>query len=434
MKYRPSRGLVLCLTPLLATATAGAWAWNKANDAPLRERAGGDFVNLLKRDNSGAPHSMGTEEWEKLQKASRAECRTIVAKLRADFPSLQIEPKPVPAEENAFLQLHLLSGPPIGNGPRIGRSLQEILASHAEWNAEAVKAALAEHAEVVAKVEHIAALESRSSSEMPESYNGFVGARAAKTCADILLLKARLAAEAKDEAEALRLVAATRNLARHFREIEEPTLLAETVAILIDLSVANCAFEHLLPKLGRDADLPQWKQALGTRGYTPADFAQVMRGEWNVVAEFYLAPVVLKQAPSDGDELMQIHASNFAALVAALPGMSWGEFTKQRCEPLQEGFSHLSEQSRGIAKEFFIGCKAWTKGYVRAASVLASHQAALNLMMLEKAGENLDGASVEKIMVEPVSGTRFSYDPKSRTLSPPESMKEFEVGAVKLPW
>lgn len=432
MRYRPSRGLVLCLVPLLATAAAGAWAWRKANDVPLQARASGDFVDLVKRKESLTGYD--NAEWASVVKEHRAETAVLKQKLLAEFPGLAIEAKPVPAESNGFLALHKFSGFPLGTGPRMGQKLYRLLNGRTEWNAEAVKAALDENPVEVAKAEEIAAMPQRSSSGMPGDYIGFIGARTGKFCSDVLLLKARLAAEAKDEAEALRLVCAARNMARHYREIEEPCLLAETVAIMIDLSVTDCVFEHLLPQLGPQADLAQWKQALVTQGYTPADFARVIRGEWNAMAEYYLIPNILKQAPADGEKLLRIHAGNYEALAKTLPTMTWQEFVNQPCEPLGEGFNFLSEQSRGIAAEISVGCKAWTKGYVRAASKLAAHQAAIDLMLLEKSGETLDQAAVEKIFVEPVSGMRFAYEPASRTLSSPEEMKEFEVGAVKLPW
>ncbi|WP_367870977.1 hypothetical protein [Luteolibacter sp. Populi] len=432
MKYRPSRGLVFCLVPLLATGGTAAWAWSKANDVPLQARAHGDFFELLKRKKSSLSN-YDAAEWAATAKSMRAESVAAKQKLLAEFPALAIESKPVPEAENGFLMLHKFSGFPPGAGPKVGTNLTRVLHDRTEWNAEAVKAALAEHPVEVARAEEIAAMPARSSSGMPDDYIGFIGARTGKFCADVLLLKARLAAEAKDETETLRLVAATRNLVRHYREIEQPSLLAETVAILIDLSVTECAFKHLLPDLGPAADLPRWKEALVTRGYTPADFGHVMRGEWNIASEFYLIPMVLQQKPADSDKLLRTYASNFESLVKALPGMSWDEFAGGGCESLQEGFSHLSDKSREIADDFSIGCKAWTKGYVRAASMLAMHQAALDLMILEKSGEKLDTTAVEKIIVEPISGTRFAFDPGSRILTAPERMKEFDVREVKLP-
>ncbi len=432
MRYRPSRGLVLCLAPLLVTATAGAWAWRKANDVPLQARASGDFVDLVKRKESLDGYD--NAEWAAVLKEHRAEAVALKQKLLAEFPGLAAEAKPVPAELNGFLALHKFTGYPLGTGPRVGPKLAHLLAGKVEWNAEAVKAALDENPAEVAKAEEIAAMPNHSCSGMPGDYNGFISARAGKFCADVLLLKARLAAEAKDEAEALRLVGAARNLTRHYREIEQPCLLAETVAMLLDLSVTECVFEHLLPQLGAQADLVKWKQALVTRGYTPADFAEVMRGEWNASTEYYLIPYIIKQAPADGEKLLRIHAGNYETLVKTLPTMSWQEFLHQPCGSLGEGFNFLSDESREIAKVISVGCNAWTKGYVRAASKLATHQAALDLMLLEKAGENLDPTTVEKIVVEPVSGQRFTYEPTSRTLSPPEGMKEYEVGTVKLPW
>jgi hypothetical protein len=432
MSYRPSRGLVLCMIPLLATATAGAWAWNKANDVPLHERANGDFLALVKKKRD--PLSEGREDTPAARRALREGCAAMKRKMLQEHPGLRIEEKPVPDEHNAFLQLHKLAGFPTGRGPVIGENLQQFLSGNAEWDSAKVRAALAEESELVALAEKIGAMTERSSSNMPEDYNGFISARTAKYLGDILMMKARLASESQDPQEVLRLVAATRNLASHFREIESPTLLGETVTILVDLNAAAASFEHLFPALGPEADLAAWKEALVPRGYTPADFAHVMRGEWNITAEFYLYPAILRQKLSDGEELARLHAANFERLVMELPEMGWAEFAEKGVTALEEDMSGLSEKGQEVARAFLIGNAGWHKGYMRAVSVFALHEAALDLMILEQGGEPLAAESVSKLKPDPVSGKSYRFDPATRTLSAPEEIEAANVKPVKLPW
>ena len=431
MNYRPSRGLVFCLTPLLVIGATGAWAWSKANESPLQERAQGDFIALATKNRELPKKELPDSPAER--KAMREGCAGMKAKMLLEYPGLRIEEKPVPDEANALLQFHKLSA---AENPKlkIGDALQAILASKTPWDIAKAKAALAEEAEFVALAEKFGAMTERSSSNMPEDYIGFIIARPAKNMSDVLLLKARIAAEEGDGTEALRLIGATRNLGAHFREIEERNLLAETVAILMDLSAVASSFEQLLPSLGPDTNLAAWKQALATDRYTPADFADAMRGEWSTTSEFFLYPAILRQKPADGEDLARLHAANFERLVTELPKASWQEFAENGCHSLLEGMDGFSGKSREIADSFSVGTPSWHKGYLRATSVIAIHEAALDLLILEQNGESLAAESVSKLSPDPVSGKRYHFDPATRTLSPPDEAAAANVKPVKLPW
>lgn len=432
MNYRPSRGLILCLAPMLLISGAGAWAWTKANDAPFRERANGDFIALVKRKRD----SLTEEKYDSpaARKALREGCAAMKAKMLLEHPGLQMEARPVPTEENGFRALHKLAAYPKGMGPDF-ESLRVLLDdSSLAWDPERAKAALAANADWVELAEKIAAMTSRSSTDMPSDYNGFFSARAAKNLGDTLMLKARLAAGAGDAGEALRLTNATRNLASHLHEVEQPTLLGETVRILVDLGVVAKAFDQLFPKLGPEADLNAWKSALAFTNYNPADFAHVMRGEWHVTAEYYLYPAILRQKPSDGEALARVHAVNFEQFVGDLQGMSWPQFASQGCGNLTVDVSGLSAKSREIIGTFQVGSSAWNKGYLRAVSVGAIHEAAIDLLILEQSGETLSEGSVVKLKPDPVSEKGYRFDPASRTLFPPAEIGGDNVSPVKLPW
>ena len=123
---------------------------------------------------------------------------------------------------------------------------KDILNTDAVWDPEIVKLCLAEHADLVGRIEYIASLTTRSSANMPADYQGFVGAYPGKTGCDILLLKARLAADAGDETESLRLVAAAANMSSHYHDVECPALYNETVAVLTSLTIDQAVFELLM--------------------------------------------------------------------------------------------------------------------------------------------------------------------------------------------
>ena len=228
MKYRPSLAFACCLIPLLAAGAAGAVAWHKATSVPLAIRVNAEFFEALKFAWSPKSFPITPEEAKQL----KWDARVMKAKLMAEFPALIVTPRPVPDQENGFLQLHLLANS--DEGLPVSSEIYSLLSEPNGWNAKAAARLLEEHSELVNRIEHIAALPRHSSSNMPDDFDGFIRARNGKTSSDILLIKARLAAEAGDEAETLRLVAAVQNICSHYREVESPNFLGETVTVLVD--------------------------------------------------------------------------------------------------------------------------------------------------------------------------------------------------------
>jgi len=431
--YRPSRAFVICVATLLTTAGVGAWAWNKANSTSLLVRSMGDFYHaIIQKDKFGSNFPI---EDERIR--NREVIQSKLKELRVKFPALSITPKPVPDDRNGFLLLYQLSGPPLfKNTLTITRELEDLLTGRSAWNPELARKCLAENSELVSRVEFIASLETRSSEHMPPDYIGFFGARTPKSAMDILCVKARLAAERKDEAETLRCVRGALNLGAHYREVETPNLLGETVAILLDLEARKFVFEHLLPALGKDADLSQWKSVLTSSSYTPAAFAKVMRGEWNSVTVDYMLPCIFAAAnsdsPSEKQAFMEIEAGGFEAQVKRLPGLTLAELVNDPGPLPANGFSDRSKTNQEIAKILFIGSKGWHKGFVRCASTIAQYQAALDLMIEEKNGTSLDSSRSALATADPFTGKPFVFDPAARTVAVPPGITD--VKPLRLPW
>lgn len=434
MKLKPSRAFTLCMIPLLATGAAGAWAWRKANSVPMHVRANSTFLELLRYKEEPRFNDPTPEQIAETRQATQ----DLMAKMTGEFPALRITERPVPDAQNAFLLLYQLSGSSTAPGLPLSQEFRQLLSDEIPWDAGIAARCLDEHADLVSRIEHIASLTTRSSANMPDDFDGFVPARVAKSCAEILLIKARLAAEAKDEQATLRFVTATGNLASHYRGIETRTLLGETIAVLIDLSVRKITFQHLLPALGRDADLVQWKTALSSRGYTPADFADVMRGEWTIGTRYFLLPGILRKGhpdtPPDAEALTRAYSSRFNDEVTRLPGMSLatlletGFHTESGLDP------KLSKRSQEIMDIFMIGSRAWSKGYCRAACILAQYQAAFDLMILEKSGTTLAANMTFHATPNPITDKPFVFDPTTRELSLPPQAPKIEVEPIRLPF
>jgi hypothetical protein len=427
--------MLLVGAALLVAGAAGVWAWNRVSSAPMNGHAPATFLQLLCYKEKQRPVPRTPEQIEQARQASIH----LMEKLVVEFPALRITEHPVPDDQNGFLLLYKLGGGSDSHGLPVSKEFKQLLDDRIPWNPEIAKRCLAENVDLVARIEHIASLPTRSSSNMPAHYVGFFGGSATIDSANILLLKARLAAEAKDEAETLRLVAAAQNLASHCREVETPTLITYTISIAIDLGIRKATFQHLLPALGRDADLPRWKYMLASRSYTSAELAKVVRGEWSTMAEIFVFPVFIfnnndPDHPPDGEALAHAFTSRYNAIVTRLPTLTLAECRDHGAEFTDESDSHLSEKSRKLMDIFFVGIKSWAKGYVRAASISAQDEAALDLLILEKSGRKLVPELTAEVTRDPLGGSPFLFDPATRVLSPPPAAAMVNVKPLGLPW
>ena len=266
--------------------------------------------------------------------------------------------------------------------PPLSEEFRRFLKGDAPWDADAAKRFLTEHAELVERIEKIAALETRSSENMPASYEGFFGARAVITASEILLLKARLAAETGDSDAFFRSVSAASNLGAHLQKIESPTLLCETVHLVIDLNIKRATLNILLPALGKNADLSRWKSTFAATSHTPSNLAQAMRGEWNTDSEHLVFPGMIVDARNgnlpDADAVAHAYSSLFNAWVTQLPTLSLAQI--ESFSP-QVDISHLSDPGREWV-EALPGFEAWSKNYLGSAVHSSQLQAALDLLIL----------------------------------------------------
>ncbi len=360
--------------------------------------------------------------------AANAEAAAWKVKFLAEFPALQATPHPVPPEENGFLMLYEL-----GN-LSISAEFEEILRNPGTCDPEAAQRCLAEHAGIVAQAEKIGSLRTRSSIGMPDGYKGFFPARPAKQCCDILLLKASLAAKAGNEEEALRCVNAVGNLAEHLHAVESPTLLTETVAILMDRGRQSLTLKTLLPPLGKSVDLNRWQAELGRLALTPADFAKVLRGEWDASADFMMFPLLVlgnKQGEfPDGEAIARSHSSWCHDAVTTLATVDLAGM-KGALVPLSG--SGLSEEGRNILS-MLTGVNYWIDGYIRAAVVTAQHRAAIELLILEKSGAELSETDAKRVFLDPLTGDPFDFDPIKRELSVRPLSGRDNVDPLTLPW
>ena len=405
---------------LVALATVGATGfliWSRLKGVPLHKlRSVASFNALfLPREREDFPLPTAED-----RKRNRAATEALIQKIWDEYPELKIENHPVPDAENGFLQLYRFAqGHDTAKSPA-EEELQRFLGANL-WDPDEAKRLLNQNAESVVRIEAIAALNQRSTANMPGDYTGFIGARSIKLAAEVLMLKARLAAEAHNEPEALRLTKAALNLGAHLRQVEAPNLLGETVAVLIDLTVTKITFQHVLPALGRDTNLAQWKAALRLSPYSPADFAEVMQGEWDTTMRYYLFPMLVdhsnRNRPKDADEFARVTSFHYYAFITRLRGMRLAEARNDPGIAVPGDLKKLSAKSRQIYDMLMVGSRSWSKGYLRAAVILAQYQAGLDLLILEKEGAKLTPASTGNVNHDPLAEKPFDFDPATRTLT-----------------
>ena len=363
------------------------------------------------------------------------EARAMKDRMLADFPALRVERHPMVDDQNAFLMLFELDGFIKNLDPPFSEEFRQLLNGTTPWDANAARHFLAEQRNLVERIEKIAALETRSSEDLPASYNGFISARPGKIASDILILKARLAAEAGDGQGTLRAISAASNIGAHYQKIESPSLLSATIRTMIDLGMKKTATQILLPALGKNVDLSLWKSAFATTSYTPSDLAHVIRGEWNTSSDHLVFPLLIaderKRNLPDAEAVAHAYSSSFNAWVTTIPTLSFAQIDS--FSPNIET-SQLSSEGRKYVEVLQIGRESWFKGYIRAAVISSQQQAALDLLILEQDGVTLGAADAARVTHDPTTGLPFVFNPAKRELLAPSDSVELNVDPLVLPW
>lgn len=429
MRYHPSRSFVLSMALFLAPVPFGVWAWAKASSARA-DRPDLSFLDALRYEAPAKAPEFSAEQLAEGRRIAQAQR----VRMLAMFPDLAVPPRPVADEENGFLQLHLIAER-FGNGtlPGVPGELQDITSP---FDVVAAREHLGHHSEWVETAGNIAALTRSSDSAMPESFEGFVEARCGKSAADHLLLKARLLAEEGDEKGALHFVELARSLAGHYRGVEHPGLIGETVAILIDLSALSAVLDGILPALGSSADLAEWRTVLASRDYSAKDLARVVRGEWywsiGLMAPYLVHP---DTAPPDPDHLIEVFTEDFSVEARRLEGSSLETLVPSSGFPVPASRHAVSKKGREILEMSFLGSRAWYRGWGRVAVIQARGEAVLELLQREQNGEDLSMVRASKTR-NPLTNDPFVFDPATREFPAPKSPEGWvlSVDSQALPW
>ena len=350
--------------------------------------------------------------------------------LLAKHPEMAVTYKDVPDAENGFLKL-LDFMDRYRNGDMLPDDIKNIINGSNTWDPTRFAAWLEENRELMDEITAIGLLPGQSVKGIDFDRYKFVNARLPSQASQLLLSQARLAMEKGDETSALTSVRAVAGLANHMDGVETPSLLCETVSVLLRLNNWKFATENL--SSGGDtsaADLATWREALGVGAASPADLAHVFRGDWHIMARGYLLPQMLGgnlellgekdvKIP-DPDALVESHISYFAEVISKMRASSLSGLTRLSMDPPT---SHLSPESTEVIGVLFTGSSAWSKGWIRGQCEGALVEAAFAAAM------------GEEILMEPLTGKPFVFDQEAGTLAMPDDpiLKEMGFKPVKVP-
>ncbi|MEK7951577.1 hypothetical protein [Luteolibacter soli] len=356
-------------------------------------------------------------------------------------PEMKVTFKEVPDERNGFLQLLNFMDRYAKDGLPIPENISEMISGHAPWDAAVMGKWVEENRGLMDEIVKIGLLDERSAKGIDMDRTNFFSAKVPNECSKLLLASARLAMERGDEAGALQSARAVFGLADHMDRMELPSLLSETVSVLLRQGARKAILSEILGAGGgTDRDLTAWQDLLAGDPETPADLARIFLGEWHNTTRSFLLPGLLgdqeilpmlvdssKEAAGAGgeirdpDSVVEAHLKYFSGLMAQMKASELGEIPGLSANPPDK--SGVSPAGGALLDELFVGATAWSKGWTRAQTDAAIYQAAL---LAATGGE---------MPVEPFTGKPFIVDEEAGTIRVPEDpwFESMNYKPVKIP-
>lgn len=408
---------LVCLVVALSTQEGLTFFDKKSRDGRLREGVRSttrDFANLHSR---------------KSRAEREREYDAIFAALLARFPELEPEWKNVPDERNGFLRLYgFLDSLEMGSGgesskPLFHSALTETGYYGDDWDSEKASELCSQYAELIDELTLIGLLEQQSSAGVPISkLANFENAINIRYCNDLLLASARYTATQGDVEVAMERLNASFGIADHLLDIETPSLLHNTVGIVMQLKASSAMVEKVLPYLSlNQEDIVTLRKNFNTSELN-RDAVKLWRGEFMVAGRALLIPELYKgnRKMVRIESTADVYAQIFSNALGEIEGLSDQElFALNDSEINIFNISNIEigphvdvEILPNIADSF----KPYHNGFLRSYVVTQQHDALLAIL----AGE--------KIPIEPFTGQPYIYDEETQTLSLPddprlESMK-----------
>ena len=364
--------------------------------------------------------------------SSKMKADAVLLRELARYPALQIKPKQVPDSENGFLGILIIKSDPRLHDLQKSNITEKL--DQSVINADEVERDLEIYREIGAEIERIASLPERSTENLPIPFEWLLPSVDFKIMSDYLLLKARLASIRKDEREAFRYIEMASNLGEHLNGIEKPSFMSETVLVLTRLALRGVVMNQILPELGQEVDLNKWRHLLEPRIANGDRLSSLIITElYFFHHEFsYLLFTGGTDAVPDPEAFCKAYVACTEAVVKQYRGVDFLDLPKVKLPSLKLFDKNLSRESLEMENVMSFGSRSWIKGFVRSAVVETQTDAALDLLIREKAGEDLSKLT-ETYVHNPFTGKPFAYDPTGRVIP---AVPEADGGAneLKLPW
>jgi hypothetical protein len=345
------------------------------------------------------------------RKAVSAAAQRWHEELLERHPQFRVEFKDVPDEENGFLQFLMLSDELGGAALDLPGDLREMLAGDAPWNPKLVEKWLAENEDLFSRLLAIAEAPEQSIKGIEAERLLAPNAKLAIEIGRLLTAAGRLRTEEGSSDQAVHLYQAVINFARHFEDVELPTFLSQTIALLVRGQAHHNVRQNLLPHLAHDhAALQTWRELLSAFYALNIDGPRLLVGEWNVTTAAALLPQLLDGSINhpDPDALVEAVVFGFSDEIGRMM-TGPGPFDDS---PISHSPHGLSEVSREFVQSHGTARRNWLKAYAREISASAMNDATFAILL----GEPLP--------VEPVTGKPFVWDSGTRTLSPPPEAQQ----------
>lgn len=405
MKYRPSVSFLLCLLGIAVVEIEVVRTMGREISAPQDVPA--DQATLDYKGRPGGPkRSDFTKDYYSSIKANFAAGEKAKRKLLEEFSIFVFKGGDMPDKRNAYDPIRRSRElDRIHEGKRFPEIQNLPLATFGSLQKpEDFRAMLGkpEYSDLMAKIEHLATLPSPSSvEEARERFEG-VSDLNGKPCIGALLNKAWIAADAKDESEALRLVEAAIRLSSHLDLLGVPF---ETYYLPAGRElIQENSLSPIIRSLGSGADLPRWRKLLSSvPNPDKSAWTDDLREGWHRRADLYIA-----------ERVDPVNAARAGAILSDLRRYSK---KSERLIKLVERGEEYPQMRRLNTGEYFYESKVHVRNLVRRVNVLA----AIDLLMLEKSGVTLDASSMDRISTGMPSGAVPRFDPAKRRILIPRS-------------
>jgi hypothetical protein len=368
-------------------------------------------------------HSDKTEDLAEYQRLLRLG-KEWYDRILARYPDLALPPgKNVPEERNALHHWQelakRLTGPNPGSAADLGlpKELTDHFRTNARhskpWDSQNTQTWLDANRAVIEEIRAIGLMPESSGLGLPPGALASVSFSLSLDSAKALLMDARLAAEQGDIHRALESVHAASGLAGHLRNSEAPTFMASMIAANLQRQIEIYAISNILPALpAGKVDIIAWENAVNPRLQQPADFARIVRGEWNLGMAYELLPALADSAspgtPSDPEYLAEAYTRHMNAAAKQADGLTLSDLPSHPLPATPVG--HLSRRSQEIASS--IGLAGGVYPY---RNYWERNQASTGLAIAAFA--ILKGQPIPN---DPIYGVPYLWDPATRRLSLPD--------------